>query len=78
MSMNGRGVLAAALATAVAIAIMPAELHVQTGRHPYRPVDGLQAGKGPGRLREPWAKLPGGREMASPGGLDIDGDGKHI
>jgi len=50
----------------------------QTGFNPYRPVDGLQAGSGPGRIGEAWAKLPGGRPMGSPGGLHIDLDGEHL
>jgi len=67
--------------TAVAGAFAIAALHVvnaQMGPNPYRPVDGLQAGKGPGRIGEPWAKLPGGREVGSPGGLNIDLDGEHL
>ncbi len=50
----------------------------QSGPNPYRLVEGLQAGAGPGRIGEPWAKLPGGRAMGSPGGLHIDVDGESL
>jgi sugar lactone lactonase YvrE len=53
-------------------------VHSQTGPNPYRPVDGLQAGQGPGRMGGPWAKMPAGRKMGSPGGIEIDTDGVHL
>jgi DNA-binding beta-propeller fold protein YncE len=46
--------------------------------NPYRRVDGLQAGQGPGRLGVAWAKLPKGRRMGSPAGLDVDRDGESL
>ena len=60
---------------AVAAFLQPLDLFAQ-GQNPYRPVEGLQAGGGPGRLGGPWAKLPGG--LGSPGGMDVDVDGEHI
>jgi DNA-binding beta-propeller fold protein YncE len=54
------------------------EADAQSGPNPYRPADGLQAGSGPGRIGTGWAKLPGGREMGSPGGLHVDMDGEHV
>lgn len=73
-----RGVPTLALGIGMAIGLLQVTVHVQMGPNPYRAVDGLQAGKGPGRIGEPWAKLPGGRQMGSPGGLEVDLDGKHI
>jgi sugar lactone lactonase YvrE len=66
------------LAAVVAGAVLPMTGRAQSGSNPYRPVDGLQAGSGPGRIGEPWAKLPAGRAMGSPGGLHVDIDGRHI
>ena len=66
------------LGAVLAIAAVGAEVQAQTGRNPYRPVGGLQAGDGPGRIGKPWAKLPAGRDMGSPGGLEIDVDGEHL
>jgi hypothetical protein len=63
-------------AAAVVLALQGA--YAQMGPNPYRPVDGLQAGKGPGRIGEPWPRLPAGRQMGSPGGLEVDLDGRHI
>jgi DNA-binding beta-propeller fold protein YncE len=63
---------------ALAVAVLYAKAEAQAGLNPYRNVDGLQAGQGPGRIGEPWAKLPGGRAMGSPGGLEIDVDGEHL
>ena len=67
-----------ALGAALAIAALCGEAQAQMGPNPYRPVDGLQAGEGPGRIGQPWTKLPGGREMGSPGGVEIDVDGEHL
>lgn len=50
----------------------------QSGQNPYRPVDGLQAGSGPGLIGQPWAKLEEDRPMGSPGGVNIDTDGEHL
>ena len=60
------------------LATLGGEIRAQTGSNPYRPVGGLQAGMGPGLIGEPWAKLPGGRQMGSPGGVNIDVDGEHL
>ena len=68
----------ALLLVALAFAALPGDARSQSGANPYRPMDGLQAGNGPGRIGEPWAKLPGGRAMGSPGGLHIDRDGEHL
>jgi sugar lactone lactonase YvrE len=65
-----------ALAVVVVVAGLRPVTHAQ--QNPYRPVDGLQAGKGPGLIGEPWPKLPGGRVVASPGGIDIDADGESV
>jgi DNA-binding beta-propeller fold protein YncE len=67
----------AAVALVTALATGPT-VHGQTGPNPYRPVDGLQAGQGPGRMGGPWAKMPAGRRMGSPGGIEIDVDGAHL
>ena len=58
--------------------MMIATAYGQSGRNPYRPADGLQAGSGPGRIGESWMQLPDGRPMGSPGGLNIDVDGEHL
>jgi sugar lactone lactonase YvrE len=63
---------------ALAIAALSGAMEAQMGPNPYRPVGGLQAGEGPGLIGKPWAKLPAGREMGSPGGLEIDRDGEHL
>jgi DNA-binding beta-propeller fold protein YncE len=63
---------------ALAIAALSGVIEAQMGPNPYRPVGGLQAGEGPGLIGKPWAKLPAGREMGSPGGLEIDRDGEHL
>jgi hypothetical protein len=63
---------------ALAIVALQTVAHTQSGSNPYRPVDGLQAGQGPGRMGGPWAKLPAGRKMGSPGGIEIDVDGAHL
>jgi DNA-binding beta-propeller fold protein YncE len=76
MSKQLRGVSTRLLTAAVAVTALQALVHAQM--NPYRPVDGLQAGRGPGLLGEAWPKLPGGRQVASPGGLDIDVDGEHL
>ena len=78
MSKGNRGVCRMALGAALAIAALYGEAQAQMGPNPYRPVDGLQAGEGPGRIGEPWAKLPGGRKMGSLGGIEIDVDGEHL
>jgi sugar lactone lactonase YvrE len=63
----------------IAIAIsLQTGVDTQTGSNPYRSVDGLQAGQGPGRMGGPWAKLPAGRRMGSPGGIEVDVDGAHL
>ena len=66
------------LAMVLGILLVHAGAQAQTGPNPYRQVGGLQAGGGPGRIGESWAKLPGGREMGSPGGLEVDVDGEHL
>ena len=78
MSKGVRGVCRMLLRAALAIAALSAAAEAQIGPNPYRPVGGLQAGGGPGLIGEPWAKLPGGREMGSPGGIEIDVDGEHL
>jgi sugar lactone lactonase YvrE len=69
-----RGVVGALVALTLAVG----DVAAQSGPNPYRPVDGLLAGGGPGRIGEGWAKLPAGRAMGSPGGLHVDVDGVHI
>ena len=66
------------LAMVLGILLVHAGARAQTGPNPYRQVGGLQAGGGPGRIGESWAELPGGREMGSPGGLEVDVDGEHL
>ena len=78
MSKGIRGVSKMALGAAVAVVALCAEAEAQMGPNPYRPVGGLQAGAGPGLIGEPWAKLPDGRGMGSPGGIEIDVDGEHL
>src|SRR5687768_5349897 len=79
MSVKWRTAAALGLGTAMAVALtFQTDLHSQTGSNPYRSVDGLQAGQGPGRMGGPWAKLPAGRKMGSPGGIEIDVDGAHL
>jgi hypothetical protein len=74
--MTHPGTLSALLVASLAVTA-PGVL-AQTGPNPYRLVEGLQAGGGPGRIGEPWAKLPAGRAMGSPGGLHIDVDGMQL
>ena len=62
----------------IALSLMIAEVQAQSGRNPYRSANGLQAGSGPGLIGEQWAKLPSGRPMGSPGGVNIDTDGEHL
>lgn len=76
MSKGFRGVSRLMLGAAVAIAGLQVVAHTQM--NPYRLVDGLQAGKGPGRLGEAWPKLPGGRQVGSPAGMDVDRDGESL
>lgn len=71
-------VSATVLGAALAIALLHGEAQAQMGPNPYRTVGGLQAGRGTGLMGEPWAKLPGGRGMGSPGGVEIDVDGEHM
>lgn len=78
MSKGVQGLSRVALATAVAVAMWYAVAEAQMGPNPYRTVGGLQAGEGPGLIGQPWAKLPDGRQMGSPGGLEIDVDGEHL
>ena len=78
MSMRVQRVSTMALGAVVAIAVLHGELQAQMGPNPYRPAGGLQAGRGTGLMGEPWAKLPGGRGMGSPGGIEIDVDGEHL
>ena len=66
------------LGLALALSFMLGEVNAQSGRNPWRPADGLQAGTGPGLIGQPWAKMPGGRAMGSPGGVHIDSDGEHV
>jgi len=62
----------------IALSLTIVEVQAQSGRNPYRPADGLQAGSGPGLIGQLWAKMPGGRPMGSPGGVNIDTDGEHL
>lgn len=78
MSNEARGMCAIALGAALAIFAWSGEAGAQAGQNPYRPVGGLQAGLGPGLMGEPWAKLPDGRGMGSPGGIEIDIDGESL
>ena len=78
MSKQLRGVFRSILAATLVAAVGQSEARAQMGPNPYRPVGGLQAGTGPGLIGEPWAKLPGGRAMGSPGGIEIDVDGEHL
>jgi len=66
------------LGAALAATWQPQEVSAQSSRNPYRPVEGLQAGEGPARLGRPWAKLPDGRHMGSPAGMEVDLDGEHV
>lgn len=76
MSKGLRGVPKLMLGAAVAIAGLQVVVNTQT--NPYRRVDGLQAGQGPGRLGVAWPKLPGGRLVGSPAGMDVDRDGESL
>lgn len=78
MSKQLRCVSRSILAATLIAAVCGSEARAQMGPNPYRPVGGLQAGTGPGLIGEPWAKLPGGRAMGSPGGIEIDVDGEHL
>lgn len=78
MSKVACGVSTLMCAVAAAMVAPSLAVHAQMGPNPYRAVEGLQAGRGPGRIGEAWAKLPGGRAMGSPGGLEMDGDGEHL
>jgi sugar lactone lactonase YvrE len=60
------------------LAIVSLQVIVSTQTNPYRRVDGLQAGQGPGRLGVAWPKLPGGRLVGSPAGIDMDRDGESL
>jgi hypothetical protein len=76
--MSKGGAIALLLGSAVATTVLCGEAQGQMGSNPYRPVEGLQAGSGPGLIGQAWAKLPDGREMGSPGGIEIDVDGEHL
>jgi len=76
MSKVVRGVSQLVLGATVALAGLQVVVHTQM--NPYRTVDGLQAGKGTGLLGEAWPKLPGGRKVGSPAGLDFDLDGESL
>jgi DNA-binding beta-propeller fold protein YncE len=78
MSRTIRCAFRVALGAALAVAVWQGQPHAQMGPNPYRPVGGLQAGEGLGRIGETWAQLPAGRAMGSPGGLEIDVDGEHL
>ena len=79
MSMTTRTAFTLCLGAAITMAsLLQTDVHTQSGPNPYRQVDGLQAGQGPGRMGGPWAKLPAGRRMGSPGGIEIDVDGAHL
>ncbi len=79
MSDRARRMSTPALGIAMALAVLVGtEAHAQMGPNPYRPMDGLQAGSGPGLIGEPWVKLPDGRQMGSPGGVEVDVDGVHL
>ena len=78
MSKRVQGVSTMVLGAVMAIAVLHAEVQAQMGPNPYRPADGLQAGSGPGLIGEGWAKLPYGRAMGSPGGIEVDVDGESI
>jgi len=75
--MGSRGVSRLLLAAAT-VALIHGDGAVSTQTNPYRRVDGLQAGQGTGRLGVAWAKLPQGRRMGSPAGLDVDRDGESL
>ena len=66
------------LGAMLALTVLSFNAQAQSGRNPYRPADGLQAGTGPGLIGQGWAKMPGGRAMGSPGGVNIDADGEHL
>ena len=66
------------VAMAVAALIAASQAAVYTQINPYRLVDGLQAGLGTGKSGVMWPKLPGGRKVGSPAGLDIDKDGESL
>lgn len=76
MSKGFRSVCRWALGAAVAVAGLHVVVNTQT--NPYRRVDGLQAGQGTGRLGVGWPKLPGGRRLGSPAGMDVDRDGESL
>jgi hypothetical protein len=78
VSKRVQGVFTMMLGVVVGIAALAADLEGQMGPNPYRPVGGLQAGGGPGLMGTPWAQLPDGRGMGSPGGIEIDVDGEHL
>jgi streptogramin lyase len=78
MSKRVQGVSSMLLGAVVAIATLSADVEAQAGPNPYRTAGGLQAGSGPGLIGQGWAKLPAGREMGSPGGVEVDVDGEHI
>jgi DNA-binding beta-propeller fold protein YncE len=78
MSTEIRGASRIVLGAILAIVALSVVAQAQMGPNPYRPVGGLQAGEGPGRIGETWATLPAGRAMGSPGGIEIDVDGEHL
>ncbi len=73
-----RGLPALLTSIGLAVSLPNGAAEAQSGLNPYRLVEGLQAGGGPGRIGEAWAKLPAGRQMGSPGGVHVDVDGEHI
>jgi sugar lactone lactonase YvrE len=75
MSKKVRAVATLVLGAAVVAGL---QVIVITQTNPYRRVDGLQAGQGTGRLGVAWPKLPGGRQVGSPAGMDIDRDGESL
>ena len=76
MSKTFRGMFAFGLGAAVVVGGLSVVVYTQS--NPYRKVDGLQAGQGTGRLGVAWPKLPAGRRMGSPAGMDIDKDGESL
>ena len=66
------------MSIALVLTLIAPELQAQSGRNPYRPADGLQAGNGPGLIGNAWMSLPNNRPMGSPGGVNIDADGEHL
>lgn len=78
MSKRVNGLSTMVLGVVLAITVLPAEAQAQMGPNPYRPMDGFQAGNGIGLMGDAWVQMPAGREMGSPGGVEMDVDGEHL